>query len=280
MSMICSSVYILLVGQQRDDKRDDKMIVVPNNRQQASSPTRKRKNNVSASEDETISICSSFQSSASTSSASSRTTSSIDRRFGSFLVAVVVFLIFALAIHSSQPPRHIRIQTTNNYEIMPDIPIKINITTNNNTTVLSTRRNLRSMNFIDRRNPDDLKKLHQKSGTYIDPQTTKSRQQNPLTADNYKINPLVKPDGYPWHRWVNTMQQQPDTYPLNTQKFVSILARLGNGENQLGDVSPQNYTQNGVPIDENTVRMHGMVRPYIIRGGTVLRPEGRTGMFF
>jgi len=75
------------------------------------------------------------------------------------------------------------------------------------------------------------------------------------------------------------MQQQPDSYPLNTQKYVNILARLGNGENRLGDVSPQNYTQNVVPIDENTVRMHGMVRPYIIRGGTVLRPEGRTGMF-
>eukprot|EP00986_Skeletonema_menzelii_P020949 scaffold32788_cov166-Skeletonema_menzelii.AAC.1 len=143
----------------------------------------------------------------------------------------------------------------------------------------TTRRNLRSMNFVDRRNPNDLKRLHNKAGTYIDPQTTQRRQQNPLKADDYKINPLVKPDGYPWHRWANAMQQQPDSYPLNTQKYVSILARLGNGENRLGDVSPQNYTQNGVPIDENTVRMHGMVRPYIIRGGTVLRPEGRTGMF-
>ena len=135
------------------------------------------------------------------------------------------------------------------------------------------------MNFVDRRNPDDLKKLHHKSGIYIDPQTTTSRQQNPLTAESYHINPLKKPDGYPWHRWVKQTQQQDDqntvnAYPLNTQKFVNILARLGNGENQLGDVSPQNYTQNGVPIDENTVRMHGMVRPYIIRDGTVLRPEG------
>jgi hypothetical protein len=151
-------------------------------------------------------------------------------------------------------------------------------------TTYSQRRKLRSMNFIDRRNPDDLKKLHHKSGIYIDPQTTTSRQQNPLTADSYNINPLKKPDGYPWHRWAKQTQQQDDqntvnSYPLNTQKFVNILARLGSGENQLGDVSPQNYTQNGVPIDENTVRMHGMVRPYIIRDGTVLRPEGRTGMF-
>ena len=152
---------------------------------------------------------------------------------------------------------------------MPEVPVQIN----------ATRRNLRSMNFIDRRNPNDLQRLHNKAGTYIDPQTTKSRLPNPLTADDYKIDPLVKPDGYPWHRWANTMQQQPDSYPLNTKKYVNILARLGNGENRLGDVSPQNYTQNGVPIDENTVRMHGMVRPYIIRGGTVLRPEGRTGMF-
>ena len=146
-------------------------------------------------------------------------------------------------------------------------------------TTYSQRRKLRAMNFVDRRNPDDLKKLHHKSGIYIDPQTTTSRQQNPLTADSYNINPLKKPEGYPWHRWVKQKQQpddqQTDSYPLNTQKFVHILARLGNGENQLGDVSPQNYTQNGVPLDENTVRMHGMVRPYIIRDGTVLRPEGR-----
>ena len=265
------------------------MIALPNQIRQQASPTRKR-NNVSSStaKDETNRIICSFQSSASpaaTSSTSPRTTNSIDRRFGSFIVAAVVFLVFALAaIHSSQQPHRIQIQTTtNNYnEIMPEISIKItnNTTTNNNNTKLSsTRRNLRSMNFVERRNPDDLKKLHHKAGTYIDPQTTKSRQQNPLSADNYKINPLVKPDGYPWHRWVNTMQQQPNSYPLNTQKFVSIFARLGKGENQLGDVTPQNYTQNGVPIDESTVRMHGMVRPYIIRGGTVLRPEGRTGMF-
>lgn len=110
----------------------------------------------------------------------------------------------------------------------------------------------------------------------MDPQTKTSRQHNPLTADNYKINPLVKPDGYPWHRWI---KQESDSYPLNTQKFVHILARLGNGENQLGGLSPQNFTQNGVPIDENTIRLHGMVRPYIIKNGTVLRPEGRTGMF-
>ena len=201
---------------------------------------------------------------------SSRTTNSIDRRAGSFAVAAAVLLIFALAIHSSRQPQHMQAQTTNNYyETMPEVPVQIN----------ATRRNLRSMNFIDRRNPNDLKRLHDRAGTYIDPQTTKSRQPNPLTADHYKIDPLVKPDGYPWHRWANTMQQQPDSYPLNTQKYVNILARLGNGENRLGDVSPQNYTQNGVPIDENTVRMHGMVRPYIIRGGTVLRPEGRTGMF-
>jgi len=200
----------------------------------------------------------------------SRTVNGVDRRAGSFAVAAAVLLIFALAIHSSRQPQHMQAQTTNNYyETMPEVPVQIN----------ATRRNLRSMNFIDRRNPNDLQRLHNKAGTYIDPQTTKSRLPNPLTADDYKIDPLVKPDGYPWHRWANTMQQQPDSYPLNTKKYVNILARLGNGENRLGDVSPQNYTQNGVPIDENTVRMHGMVRPYIIRGGTVLRPEGRTGMF-
>lgn len=254
----------LLVDRQGDRPQRSKMIA----------ETRKRNNVVvlSAAEDETTtsSICS-FQSSAATSSKSSETTvNSIDRRFGSFAVAAVALLIFALAIHSSQQPQNTSIQTTNNYyENMPEISMDIN----------TTRRNLRSMNFVDRRNPNDLKRLHNKAGTYIDPQTTQRRQQNPLKADDYKINPLVKPDGYPWHRWANTMQQQPDSYPLNTQKYVSILARLGNGENRLGDVSPQNYTQNGVPIDENTVRMHGMVRPYIIRGGTVLRPEGRTGMF-
>ena len=197
---------------------------------------------------------------------------------GLFIVVAAVFFVSAIRSCQQHPNDSTQIREI----VLPEIiAIKSNYS-NTDTTTTSTytqRRNLRSMNFIDRRNPDDLKKLHHKSGIYIDPSTTTSRQQNPLTADNYKINPLVKPDGYPWHRWAKQKQEQPDDYPLNTQKFVQILARLGNGENQLGDVTPQNYTQNGVPITEDTVRMHGMVRPYIIRGGTVLRPEGRTGMF-
>ena len=195
-----------------------------------------------------------------------RRLSSSDQLLGTCAVAAVVLTIFALAIHSSQQTQ---IQTiTNIYEDMPEKTMTV--------TMNSTRRKLRSMNFIDRRNPDDLKRLH----SYAAPQTTQSREENPLSTDDYKVNPLVKPNGYPWHRWVkNTQQQTGDSYPLNTEKFVNILARLGNGENQLGDVTPQNYTQFGVPINEDTIRMHGMVRPYIIRGRTVLRPEGRTGMF-
>lgn len=186
---------------------------------------------------------------------------SIGRRALFLAAAAAVFVI--LAIRSCQQLPQIK---------MPETSIYSSNYSNTATTTYSKRRKLRAMNFVDRRNPDDLKKLHHKSGIYIDPQTTTSRKQNPLTADSYNINPLKKPDGYPWHRWAKQKQQ---AYPLNTQKFVDILSRLGNGENQLGDVSPQNYTQNGVPIDENTVRMHGMVRPYIIRDGTVLRPEGR-----
>ena len=44
----------------------------------------------------------------------------------------------------------------------------------------------------------------------------------PLDGVAYKLNPLVKPDGYPWHRWA---KPKDGTYPLNTKKFVKILER-------------------------------------------------------
>ena len=55
---------------------------------------------------------------------------------------------------------------------------------------------------------------------YLDPRTVTLRTpQQPLTNQDYKVNPLIKPDGYPWHRWPSTSYES--SYPLNVPKFVS-----------------------------------------------------------
>ena len=79
-----------------------------------------------------------------------------------------------------------------------------------------------------------------------------------------------------WHRWSKPTD---GSYPLNTAKFVKILERLGNGENALGTVTPIEHTVGGVTLTPETIRLGKKVRPYIIKDGTVLRPNGRTGVF-
>ena len=69
------------------------------------------------------------------------------------------------------------------------------------------------------------------------------------------------------------------SYPLNTAKFVKISERLGNGENDMGAVTPIEHTVGGVTLTPETIRLGKKVRPYIIKDGTVLRPNGRTGVF-
>lgn len=138
---------------------------------------------------------------------------------------------------------------------------------------VSPRRRLKTMEY--KVAPDDLKKLHRtKTMEYRDPRSTTSRKAMPLTS--YRLNPLAKPDGYPWHRWAKPTD---GSYPLDSAKFVEVLSRLGRGEDELGTVTPNNYTVGGVPLTPDVVRLGTKVRPYIIRGGTVLRPGGRTGMF-
>ena len=109
---------------------------------------------------------------------------------------------------------------------------------------------------------------------FSNPQSTSPRKAAPLRA--YELDPLAKPDGYPWHRWARPAD---GTYALNASKFVGILSRLGRGEDTLGTITPNNYTVGGVPLTPDDVRLGPNVRPYVIRGGTVLRPGGRTGMF-
>ena len=123
--------------------------------------------------------------------------------------------------------------------------------------------------------PDDLKRLHKKQMQYADPRTTERRREMPLNDKAYKLNPLIKPDGYPWHRWGSNGGEN----SLNTTKYLTILSRLGNGENDLGDITPNQYTVGGIQLTPDTIRLGPKVRPYIIRNGTVLRPDGRTGMF-
>lgn len=137
-------------------------------------------------------------------------------------------------------------------------------------------------------------------GRFQDPRTTIRRNGMPLhgggggggrdapAASSYVLDPLVRPDGYPWHRWGGSGRSSSssskndagaENYPLNATKLVNILSRLGVGENELGSITPAEYTVGGAILHPDVVRLGPHVRPYIIRDGTVLRPDGRTGMF-
>lgn len=136
------------------------------------------------------------------------------------------------------------------------------------------------MEYAHKFPPSDLKKLHHANQVDYsikqDPSTSVQRKAMPLFGREYKINPLLKPDGYPWHKWG---KPNDGSYPLNTAKYVSILSQLGAGEDTLGTVTPNNYTVGGVKLTPDVIRLGPHVRPYIIKDGTVLRPQGRTGMF-
>jgi hypothetical protein len=114
--------------------------------------------------------------------------------------------------------------------------------------------------------------LHQ----YTDPRTITLRNPQPLNDGQYRVNPLIKPNGYPWHRWDAPSD---GSYPLNIHKMVSILARLGRGENQLGTLHPKEYVSNNALLTDDTIRLYGTVQVFIIRNGNVLRSKGGTGAF-
>ncbi|KAL9184204.1 hypothetical protein ACHAXT_002290 [Thalassiosira profunda] len=200
-------------------------------------------------------------------------------RLASIVAATMTFLIFAWAIRSCIPPeittmhtqsnQHLRSTASEVYadEFVPN----------------SDHRRLTHME--DSRAPNDLRKMHKqmqwgntetKRMEWTDPKTSQRRKAMPLDTREYKLNPLVKPEGYPWHRWTPPADGR---YALDTAKFVRVLSRLGNGENALGTVTPNNYTVGGVKLTPDEIRLGNGTRPYIIRGGTVLRPGGRTGMF-
>ena len=115
--------------------------------------------------------------------------------------------------------------------------------------------------------------IHQQ---YLDPRTVAQRNHPLLSSQVFKINPLIKPDGYPWQRWSPASD---GSYPLNVKKFVAILAKLGRGQNELGTLHPKDYVSNNSLLTPNTIRFYGPVQTFIIRNGEVLRPKGGTGAF-
>ena len=202
-------------------------------------------------------------------------------QIGSILVAITTFTIFTWAIKSISVHPHHQYQggssTRNAISKLPsksyDMPVSSsNSHSHDNNRRL--RRRLTHMEYAHKLAPSDLKKLH-RLGNNNDPRTSHERQVQPL--NDYHVNALVRPDGYPWHRW--SQNQANGAYPLNSAKYVKILERLGNDEDNLGTVTPNNYTVGGVPLTPNVIRLGTKVRPYIIKDGTVLRPGGRTGMF-
>jgi hypothetical protein len=111
---------------------------------------------------------------------------------------------------------------------------------------------------------------------YADPRTMSQRIPQPLHDHLFTINPLIRPDGYPWHRWRAPID---GSYPLNVPKFISILGRLGGGEVEFAEVHPKDYVSGHVAVTADTVRAYGTVQVFIVRNGKVLRPDGRTGAF-
>ena len=211
-------------------------------------------------------------------------------KLGSTIAAVTTFLIFTWAIRSCIPPevttwhrqhqeQNVNLRSSSSSFPTPthDMPSS-DVSQRHRRLMESPRRQLRHMEYAHNNAPSDLKKLHKKM-TYSDPRTTAQRKAMPLDANAYKLNPLAKPDGYPWHRWAKSTTSPVDHYPLNATKFIHVLSQLGQGHDTLGTVTPNNYTVGGVKLTPDTIRLGPHVRPYIIKDGTVLRPEGRTGMF-
>eukprot|EP00571_Detonula_confervacea_P000522 CAMPEP_0172316804 /NCGR_PEP_ID=MMETSP1058-20130122/29559_1 /TAXON_ID=83371 /ORGANISM="Detonula confervacea, Strain CCMP 353" /LENGTH=532 /DNA_ID=CAMNT_0013031213 /DNA_START=239 /DNA_END=1834 /DNA_ORIENTATION=- len=203
------------------------------------------------------------------------------KRIGSLLAAIATFLIFTWAIRTCIPPEvttwHQQASVASLRSTIPPATQQQNTSDNNIPIPSNINQRRRRLTHMEQfAHPDDLKKLARKKMEYHDPRSTTTRKVMPLNGNTYKLNPLVKPDGYPWHRWT---KPRDGTHALNTSKFVNILARLGNGEKLLGDVTPANYTVDGVPLTSDTIRLGGKARVYIIRDGTVYRPGGHTEMF-
>lgn len=167
------------------------------------------------------------------------------------------------------------------FDATPNVQIDERHLDANSTAISSTRKGslmFHSAESQTHRRLSDDRRLPQSLDQYLDPKTVTLRNNNPQppTSQTYKVNPLTKPNSYPWHRWTTAGS---DHYPLNTQKFVSILARLGKGENELGTLHPKDYTSNNSLLTPDTIRLHGSVQVFLIRNGTVLRSKGVTGAF-
>lgn len=105
--------------------------------------------------------------------------------FGSLMVAIAVFFIFAWAIRSCNNQRH-----------SLSLRRSSSTTTDKHDMPSQNHRRLAHMEFAHKNAPSDLKimnKMNNKKNN--DPRTTSKRNSTPL--DEYKLNPLIKPDGYP-----------------------------------------------------------------------------------
>ena len=113
--------------------------------------------------------------------------------FGSLMVAIAVFFIFAWAIRSCNNQRQSSLRrsssTTTDKHDMPSQQ-------NHSSSSSHDHRRLTHMEFAHKNAPKDLKIMHKMNNKKNnDPRTTSKRNSTPL--DEYKLNPLMKPDGYP-----------------------------------------------------------------------------------
>lgn len=94
-----------------------------------------------------------------------------------------------------------------------------------------------------------------------------------VATSNPDFDAMQPPPGYPFHRWSEKRKHIGMTgYPLNEEKFVHILNKLGKGE------QIQTSLEEGLKYERSFrdfIRISGSgAQPYIIRRGKVLRPFG------
>lgn len=96
-----------------------------------------------------------------------------------------------------------------------------------------------------------------------------------VATSNPDFDAMQQPMGYPFHRWSEQRRHMnigTSGYPLHTDKFVSILNKMGKGEKILTPLEQGlKYERSFRDFD----RISGQgAQPYIVRNGEVLRPFG------
>ncbi|KAL7516565.1 hypothetical protein ACHAWX_001566 [Stephanocyclus meneghinianus] len=93
-----------------------------------------------------------------------------------------------------------------------------------------------------------------------------------IETSNPNFDAMQPPPGYPFHRWSSKRKFSLSGYPLNVEKFVYILSKLGKGEKIKTSLDEGLNAERSF---HDFIRISGKAQPYIVRRGRVLRPFGK-----